>query len=517
MGLVGNIITWAIKQRLKEIREVRNEPIGFQEQLYSDLIKAGKNTRWGKKYGYKDLSSYNDFAQKVPISQYEDMYPHIHEMMKGKENILWPGPVRWYSKSSGTTNDRSKYIPVSRESLRQCHFKAGTDMIALYLDNVQGSKVLNGKTLALGGSLIPNKEQTSSFIGDVSAVIMKNLPFWAQYMRAPKLETALLADFEEKLNRMVVECASENITSLSGVPTWMVVLVQKMLEANGRKTIMDIWPNLELFLHGAVSFKPYRQLFQTLIPNPEMRYMEIYNASEGFFGIQDDLSKPDEMLLMANYGIFYEFIPTSELGKSHPQTCTLGDVEAGKNYAVVISTNAGLWRYMIGDTVRFTSVSPYRITISGRTKQFINTFGEELIVENAEAAVQEAAAVTQSVVTNYTAAPVYMGAEGHGAHEWLVEFEKEPEDLDHFASELDNSLRKVNSDYDAKRFRNLALQKPILRLLPNGTFNKWLKLKGKLGGQHKVPRLSNTREYVEDILNMLRGEGHTSAKNSSIS
>lgn len=515
MGLVGNIITWAIKQRLTEINAVRNAPVPFQEKIFADLIKAGRLTRWGKKHHFKSIKTPADFAQRVPISQYEDLVPFIQTMMKGKENILWPGPVRWYSKSSGTTNDRSKYIPVSRESLRHSHFKAGTDMIALYLENVPDSKVLHGKTLALGGSLVANKEQTSSFVGDVSAVIMKNLPFWAQYMRAPKIETALLPDFEEKLNRMVIECASENITSLSGVPTWMVVLLQKSLEASGKGNIMEIWPNLELFLHGAVSFKPYRQLFQSLIPNPEMRYMEIYNASEGFFGIQDDLSKPDEMLLMANYGIFYEFIPTAEIGKEWPKTVTLADVEAGKNYAMVISTNGGLWRYLIGDTIRFTSTHPYRITITGRTKQFINTFGEELIVENAEVAVQEAALVTESVVSNYTAAPVYMGRDGHGAHEWLVEFEKAPNNLELFADELDNSLRKVNSDYDAKRFRNLALQKPILRLLPNGTFNKWLKLKGKLGGQHKVPRLSNTREYVEDILNMLRGEGHPTSKNSS--
>jgi len=482
-------------------------PHDVQDELFRKLIRTAKQTEFGKEYGFKEISSLGSFRRNVPISTYEDIFPYINRLMHGEQNLLWPTETKWFAKSSGTTNARSKFIPVSPEALEDCHFKAGKDMLSIYVNNHPDTKLFAGKGLSVGGSHQLNQfdPSESSYFGDVSAVIMQNLPLWAEIVRTPSLEIALMDKWEEKIEKMAQETADENVTNLAGVPTWTLLILQRVMEMKGAKDITEVWPNLEVFFHGAVSFAPYRQLFKNLIPSDSMRYVESYNASEGFFGIQDTSSE-DEMLLMLDYGIFYEFIPMSEYESDNPTTLGLDQVEIGKNYALVISTNAGLWRYKIGDTVRFTSLNPYRIKISGRTKHFINAFGEEVIVENAEAAITEACKQTDAIIDNYTAAPIYLEIGEKGGHEWAVEFIKPPSDIETFKTVLDNTLRKINSDYDAKRYQDLALAPPVIRSLETGTFYRWMKSRDKLGGQNKVPRLSNNREYMDSILKLLKKE-----------
>jgi len=504
MSLASRAITWFMEQRYRKIDAVRRRPIETQEKVFAQLLTNGKLTRWGKEHGYRQIKTYEAFASRTPISTYEDLVPWFEKTMLGEENGLWPGKVTMFSKSSGTTNARSKFIPVTAQALRDCHYKAGKDMIAVYLANRPGSKVLDGKNMALGGTLNRAIENNKVWVGDISALIMQNLPFWAQYLRTPSLEIALMERWEEKIEAIANATINQNISVISGVPTWNIVLMNRILEMKGASNIHEVWPNLEVFLHGAVNFDPYRGLFQQLMPGSQMSYLEIYNASEGFFGLQDDMSLPNEMLLMLDYGIFYEFIPVEEMAKSHPKVIPLWEVKTGVNYAMVISTNAGLWRYLIGDTVRFTNLSPYRIKITGRTKHFINAFGEELIIENAEVAISKACKLCGGVVNNFTAAPIFLNQAGKGGHEWLIEFEHEPINLAQFTRILDETLREVNSDYDAKRYLDIALQLPTIHSVPQGTFYNWMKSKGKLGGQHKVPRLSNSREFVEEIKAMLR-------------
>jgi hypothetical protein len=441
-----------------------------------------------------------EFQERVPVTTYEELYPYIERVMMGEQNLLWPSKIEWFAKSSGTTNARSKFIPVSPESLEDCHYKGGKDMLSIYVNLYPETKLFTGKGLSIGGSHRPSELNAKVNCGDVSAVIMQNLPIWAEAMRTPPLKVALMDKWEEKIEKMVELTVQENVTSMSGVPTWTYVLLKRILEVTGKNNILEVWPNLELFTHGAVAFGPYRQLFRELIPSDKMNYLEVYNASEGFFGIQDQAGTEDEMLLMLDYGVYYEFIPMDQFEEDNPKTLTLDQVELGKNYAIVISTNAGLWRYKIGDTIRFTSLSPYRIKISGRTKHFINAFGEEVIVENAEAAITKACDVTGAVITNFTAAPIFMESGKRGGHEWLIEFEKVPNNLKQFTYVLDETLREVNSDYDAKRQNDIALQGPVVHAAPQGTFMNWLRHKGKLGGQNKVPRLSNSREYLEEIM-----------------
>ncbi|SFG65847.1 GH3 auxin-responsive promoter [Pontibacter chinhatensis] len=500
MEILNSILTWVMKKRIHDIDLFRKYPHEVQLELFQDLISTAKSTEWGKKYGYGDSLSVQEFQERVPISAYEDMYPYIERMMKGEQNVLWPSKIEWFAKSSGTTNARSKYIPVSPESLEDCHYKGGKDMLSIYVNLYPDTKLFTGKGLSIGGSHRPSEFNAKVNCGDVSAVIMQNLPIWAEAMRTPPLKVALMDKWEEKIEKMVEVTVKENVTSLSGVPTWTFVLLKRILEVTGKSNILEVWPNLELFTHGAVAFGPYRQLFRELIPSSQMNYLEVYNASEGFFGIQDQAGTEDEMLLMLDYGVYYEFIPMDQFEEEHPKTLTLDQVELGKNYALVISTNAGLWRYKIGDTIRFTSLSPYRIKISGRTKHFINAFGEEVIVENAEVAITAACDATGAVISNFTAAPIYLENDKRGGHEWLIEFEKEPSDLKRFTQVLDEKLREVNSDYDAKRQNDIALQEPLVHAAPVGTFLNWLSHKGKLGGQNKVPRLSNTREYLEEIM-----------------
>ncbi|MEJ8757591.1 GH3 auxin-responsive promoter family protein [Pontibacter sp. H259] len=489
-----------MKKRIHDIDLFRKYPHEVQNELFQNLINTAKGTEWGKKYGYSDGLSVREFQERVPVTTYEELYPYIERVMMGEQNLLWPSKIEWFAKSSGTTNARSKYIPVSPESLEDCHYKGGKDMLSIYVNLYPETKLFTGKGLSIGGSHRPSEINAKVNCGDVSAVIMQNLPIWAEAMRTPPLKVALMDKWEEKIEKMVELTVQENVTSMSGVPTWTYVLLKRILEVTGKDNILEVWPNLELFTHGAVAFGPYRQLFRELIPSDKMNYLEVYNASEGFFGIQDQAGTEDEMLLMLDYGVYYEFIPMDQFEEENPKTLTLDQVELGKNYAIVISTNAGLWRYKIGDTIRFTNLSPYRIKISGRTKHFINAFGEEVIVENAEAAITKACDVTGAIITNFTAAPIYMESGKRGGHEWLIEFEKVPNNLKKFIYVLDETLREVNSDYDAKRQNNIALQEPIVHVAPQGTFMNWLSAKGKLGGQNKIPRLSNSREYLEEIM-----------------
>lgn len=495
-------MTWVMKKRIHDIDLFRKYPHDVQQELFLNLISTAKGTEWGKKYGFSDGLSVREFQERVPIITYEELYPSIERIMKGEQNILWPSKIEWFAKSSGTTNARSKFIPVSPESLEDCHYKGGKDLLSIYVNLYPETKLFTGKGLSIGGSHRPSEFNAKVNCGDVSAVIMQNLPIWAEAIRTPPLKIALMDKWEEKIEKMVEVTVAENVTSLSGVPTWTYVLMKRILEVTGKSNILEVWPNLELFTHGAVAFGPYRQLFRDIIPSDKMNYLEVYNASEGFFGIQDQADTEDEMLLMLDYGVYYEFIPMDQFDEEQPKTLTLDQVELGKNYALVISTNAGLWRYKIGDTVRFTSIDPYRIKISGRTKHFINAFGEEVIVENAETAITKACKVTDAIISNFTAAPVYMESGKRGGHEWLIEFEKEPNNLGEFTHVLDETLRDINSDYDAKRQNDIALQAPIVHIAPRGTFMSWLRDKGKLGGQNKIPRLSNTREYLEEMLQL---------------
>lgn len=504
MEIINSILTWVMKKRIHQIELFMKYPHDVQDELLKKLLKTAKDTDFGRKYGFEEINDRETFRKRVPIHAYEDIYPYIKRLMKGEQKVLWPSEVKWFAKSSGTTNARSKFIPVSPEALEDCHFKGGKDLISIYVNNFPDTKMFKGKGLAIGGSHQINEydPDANSYYGDVSAVIMQNLPFWAQLIRTPSLDVALMDAWEEKIEKMARETAEENVTTLSGVPTWTILLLQKVTEIAKKANILEVWPNLEAFFHGAVAFGPYKQLFQKLIPSENMRYIETYNASEGFFGIQDQRGS-DEMLLMLDYGIYYEFMPFQELGNKHPQTLTLDEVETDKNYAMLISTNSGLWRYNIGDTIKFTSTNPYRIRITGRTKHFINAFGEEVIIENAEAAITRACQATGAIIDNFTAAPIYIDENKKGGHEWIVEFRQEPDNLARFSNMLDEALRDINSDYDAKRYMDLALQAPIVHKAKTGTFYRWMKKRGKLGGQNKVPRLSNSREYVEDIIKML--------------
>ncbi|MDH5399486.1 MAG: GH3 auxin-responsive promoter family protein [Cyclobacteriaceae bacterium] len=504
MKIINSILSWALKKRIHQIELFLKYPHDVQQELLKNLLQTGKNTEFGKMYDFGSIRDYDDYVERVPIHTYETLYPMINRVMKGEKNILWPSEVKWFAKSSGTTNARSKFIPVTPEALEDSHFKAGKDMLSIYVNNYPDTQLFKGKGLAIGGSHQINEydPSESSYYGDVSAVIMQNLPFWVQIIRTPSLDLALMDKWEEKIERMAEATAEEDVTNLAGVPTWTILLLQKILEIKNKKHILEVWPNLEVFFHGAVAFEPYRKLFHDLAPSSTMNYMETYNASEGFFGIQDQKDSHD-LLLMLDYGIFYEFVPAEEAQLKSLRIIPLQDVELHKNYAMLITTNAGLWRYNIGDTVRFTSLKPYRIRISGRTKHFINAFGEEVIIENAEYAITKACEVTGSVIDNYTAAPVYFSGENKGGHEWIVEFRQPPESLDRFIHVLDETLREINSDYDSKRYKDLALQMPIVHQVKEGTFYEWMKKRGKLGGQNKVPRLSNNRDYLDDILRMI--------------
>jgi hypothetical protein len=476
-------------------------PISAQREVLQDLVTAGQYTEIGRKHDFSKLFNTKTFKQAVPIHEYEDLKPYIERIMAGEQHILWNTPVNWFAKSSGTTSDKSKFIPVTNESLEDGHYKAAKDVLSLYYMHHPESDLLTGKGLVIGGSHTVSSLHDEAFFGDLSAVLMQNTPFWGNWIRTPELKIALMDEWENKIEMLANTTMHENVTSVSGVPTWTLVLFQRILELTGKQNMKEVWPSLELYMHGGVSFLPYKEQFKKLIGG-DINFLEMYNASEGFFAAQD-IPGADGMLLFLDHGIFYEFMPIEEYGKEEPQTIGLKDVELDKLYAPVITTNGGLWRYLIGDTISFTSLKPFRIKVSGRVKLFINAFGEELIIENAERAVATACIGTDAVVTDYTAGPVYFSEQSNGAHEWLIEFEKEPNCIHQFTTLLDEELKRQNSDYEAKRYKDIALSKPLVKVLPAGHFNKWLKNKNKLGGQHKVPRLSNDRKILEEITTLL--------------
>ena len=502
MSLFSPAIKSYIRLRQSAIDNFMLNPVDTQKQVFNHLIGTAQYTEFGKKFDFNKIDNFQDFKKAVPVFDYDSLKPFIQKTLEGQQNILWSSPINWFAKSSGTTSDKSKFIPVSKEALADNHYKGGKDVLALYLRTFPQSNVMSGKCLTIGGSHQVNQLNADSFYGDLSAVMLQNMSFMGQRMRAPDLSVALMEEWEAKLEEMVYCVFHENITFIAGVPTWTMVLIKRILEIAGEKDIRKIWPNLELYIHGGVSFTPYRKQFEQLIPGSGMQYMETYNASEGFFAAQDNLSQ-EGMLLFLNHGIFFEFMPMEEYGKDHPDTLSLKEVELGKNYALVISTNGGLWRYLVGDTVQFTSLSPYRIKVSGRTKHFINAFGEEVIVDNSDHAIAEACKATGAIVNDYTAAPIYMSADGQAAHEWIIEFEHLPVPLNVFTREMDAALQKINSDYEAKRQADIVLHLPVVHQMPAGGFNAWLKQKGKLGGQHKIPRLSNDRKILEEILTFL--------------
>jgi len=499
MSIISPAFKGYIKLRQSAIDNYMLNPIDTQKQVFNNLIGSAQFTEYGKKYHFDKIDNIVDFKKNVPINDYDTLKPYIQRIREGSQNVLWPSPITWFAKSSGTTSDKSKFIPVSKESLDDNHYKASKDVLTLYMRSFPQSGMLSGKCLVMGGSHQINQLNADSFFGDLSAVMLQNMPWFGQMGRTPDLSIALMDEWEAKIEKIAHSTIEENVTYIAGVPTWTIVLIKRIFELTGTNNLLDVWPNLELYIHGGVSFRPYRKQFEQYIPSPGMHYLETYNASEGFFAAQDHIGA-DGMLLFINHGIYYEFMPMEEYGKEHPETLTLKEVELNKNYALVINTNGGLWRYLVGDTIQFTSLAPYRIKITGRLKHFINAFGEEVIVDNTDHAIEQACAETGAIVNDYSAAPVYMTGQSNGAHEWIIEFEKLPCPLNIFVEKLDKALQSVNSDYEAKRHKNIALRMPIVHIMPKDGFNKWLKDKGKLGGQHKVPRLSNERKYLEEML-----------------
>ena len=505
MRILSPAISRLARLRHGRIEEWISQPIAAQREVLQDLITHGQYTEFGRKYGFKEMFTIRNFKQAVPIQEYEDLKPYIERIMDGEdEQLLWNTPVSWFAKSSGTTSDKSKFIPITNESLQDTHFQAAKDVLTMYYHFNNNSDLLTGKSLVIGGSHQISKMNEEVQYGDLSAVLLQNAPFWGQWIRTPELSIAIMDEWEGKIESLAQSTIEENVTSIAGVPTWTLVLIKRILAITGKDNLKEVWPNLELYVHGGVSFTPYREQFKKLI-GPGITYLEMYNASEGFFAAQNN---PDEegMLLLLNHGIFYEFMPVEEYGKEQPKTIGLDKVELAKNYALVISTNGGLWRYLVGDTVQFVSKYPFKIKVSGRLKQYINAFGEELIADNADKAIAIACQKTGLVVNDYTAAPVYIGDDTKGAHEWLIEFEQMPESVDAFAYELDCALKSVNSDYEAKRYKDIALIMPIVHSLNKSVFHEWLRSKGKLGGQHKIPRLSNDRIYIDEILAQMRAK-----------
>ncbi len=498
--LLHSVLSWFLKKRVHQIELFLKYPNEVQSELLTKLIDQAKNTWFGKEYGFSSIKSYERFADQVPISTYEDLAEIIARTRKGEQNLFWPTSIKWFAKSSGTTNAKSKFIPVSNEALNECHFKAGKDMLSLYFNNNSDSQLFQGKALRLGGSK-SLYEENNTYFGDLSAIIIENLPLWAEIVSTPSHKVSMMEEWETKMKAIINACINEDVTSLAGVPSWMLVLLKKIQEQTGKQNLLELWPNAEVYFHGGVSFNPYRNEYESIFPTNDFKYYEIYNASEGFFGIQDQ-NNSDELLLMLDYGIFYEFIPMCTYGLPNQKVVRLAEVEKDKNYAVVISTNAGLWRYQIGDTIRFTSTSPYRFRITGRTKHYINVFGEELVIENAETALADVCITHQTAVIDFTAGPVFMEGKSKGKHEWIVEFKSPPKNIDQFMSDLDARLQELNSDYEAKRYKNMTLDPLEIHVGRANLFHDWLKERNKLGGQNKIPRLSNSREFIDVLLEM---------------
>lgn len=498
--LFNSIASWLLKKRYHQIELFLKYPEEVQEEVLHQLLEIAEDTEIGKQYDFESIENYRIFRERVPIVSYEDIEPMIERTRRGEQNLFWPTSIQWFAKSSGTTNAKSKFIPVSAEALEDCHYKSGKDMLCLYLNNNENSQLFTGKGLRLGGSKQLYEDSGSSF-GDLSAILIENMPLWAEFSSTPSNKVSLMGEWETKLKAIIHESTQENVTSLAGVPSWMLVLLNNVIETTGKDNVFQVWENLEVYFHGGVSFNPYKEQYQKLLPRKSFKYYEIYNASEGFFAIQDR-NDADDLLLMLDYGIFYEFIPMDVYGMEGEQAIPLWEVKTNINYAIIITTNAGLWRYKIGDTVRFTSLNPYRIKVTGRTKHHINVFGEELIIENAEEALKSVCSKTGAEIKDYTAGPIFMVDKEKGAHEWIIEFRKPPEKLDYFIEIFDNALKSLNSDYEAKRYKNTTLNMPSVHVARENLFYDWLKSKDKLGGQHKIPRLSNKRDYIEELLKM---------------
>lgn len=498
LPIINSIASWVLKQRIHQIELFLKYPNEVQEELLMDLIQSSEQTIFGQQYDFGSIKTYHTFQERVPVSTYEDLEPLIERTRKGEQNVFWHQPIKWFAKSSGTTNAKSKFIPVSSDALENCHYKGSKDLLCLYLNNNENSQLFTGKSLRLGGSK-QLYEDNNTFFGDLSAILIDNMPFWAEYSSTPSNKTSLMSEWETKLLAIVNETKIENVTSFAGVPSWMMVLLNKLLEETKKENLFEIWSNLEVYFHGGVSFEPYRDQYKKILPKDSFKYYEIYNASEGFFAIQD-LNYSNDLLLMLDYGIFYEFIPMETFGSPNQKVIRLAEVEQNQNYAVVITTNSGLWRYLIGDTVRFTSLKPYRIKITGRTKHHINVFGEELMIENTDRALAKTCLATQSEVNDYTVAPIFMEGKEKGAHEWLIEFKKNPQNLAYFSELLDKNIQELNSDYEAKRYNNMTLNPLKINVARENLFYDWLKTEGKLGGQNKIPRLSNSRDYLELLL-----------------
>jgi hypothetical protein len=495
--IINSIASWVLKQRIHQIELFLKYPNEVQEELLMNLIRRAENTVIGAQYDFSSITSYITFSERVPVSSYEDLQPLIERTRQGEQNVFWDAPIKWFAKSSGTTNAKSKFIPVSNDALEDCHYKGSKDLLCLYLNNNEASEMFLGKSLRLGGSS-QIYEDKDTFFGDLSAILIENMPIWAEFSSTPSNKISLMSEWETKLTAIINETKNENVTSFAGVPSWLLVLMNRLLEETGKGNLLELWPNLEVYFHGGVSFEPYREQYKKLLPKSDFKYYEIYNASEGFFAIQD-LNDSSDLLLMLDYGIFYEFIPMDTFGTPNQKVIRLAEVELFKNYAVVITTNSGLWRYLIGDTVRFTSLNPYRIRVSGRTKHHINVFGEELMVENTDQAIAKACQITQTEVVDYTVAPIFMDGKEKGAHEWMIEFKQNPTDIAQFQKILDETLQSLNSDYEAKRYNNMTLNPLVINIARPHLFYDWLKERNKLGGQHKIPRLSNQREYLEQL------------------
>lgn len=516
-GVVKDYSTMSLTRLIRNIFVPRQHELeryatgaeALQRQTLAHLLDRARNTEYGINHLFGTTKGYDDFARNTPVNTYEELKEAIDRMRHGESDVLWPGRVKWYAKSSGTTNDKSKFIPVSPEGLKNIHYRGGSDCVALYLGNNPKSRLFDGRSLILGGSHAPNYNLADSYVGDLSAILIENINPLANLVRVPSKQTALLSDFEVKRDRIARETLHKDVTNISGVPSWMLSVLSRVLEISGKQHIEEVWPNLEVFFHGGVAFTPYREQYRQIITSPKMHYMETYNASEGFFGLQNDPADSN-MMLMIDYDVFYEFIPMDEFGKEHPTVVPLWGIEPGVNYAMLISTSCGLWRYVLGDTVMFSQKDPYKFVITGRTRHFINAFGEELIIDNAEKGLAYACMKTGACVSEYTAAPVFMDAGGKCRHQWLIEFARKPDDMGRFADLLDQRLQELNSDYEAKRYKDITLQHLEIIEARHGLFNDWLKMKGKLGGQHKIPRLSNNREIIDQLL--MLNKNNTPAK-----
>ena len=500
LPLINSIASWILKKRIHQIELFMKYPMEVQEEILFGLLKSAENTVLGKKYDYQSIKNYQTFNERIPVSTYEDLEPIISQTRQGAQNIFWNSSIKYFAKSSGTTNAKSKFIPVSSEALEHNHYKASKDLLCMYLNNNENSQLFTGKSLRLGGSK-ELYENNNTFFGDLSAILIDNMPMWAEFSSTPSNKTSLMSNWETKLPAIIKESSLENVTSLAGVPSWMMVLLNKTLEENKKSNILEIWPNVEVYFHGGVSFEPYKEQYKNLFPKDDFKYYEIYNASEGFFALQDQ-NNVSELLLMLDYGIFYEFIPMDTFGKENQKVIPLSEVELHKNYALVITTNSGLWRYLIGDTIRFTSINPFRIKVTGRTKHHINVFGEELMVENTDTALAKTCKALQCEIVDYTVAPIFMNGKEKGAHEWMIEFKKHPDNMANFSVLLDKNIQHINSDYEAKRFNNMTLNPLVVNVARTNLFYDWLKQQDKLGGQHKVPRLSNERKFLEALLQL---------------